>query len=142
MESAEDCQTICEGVEECHDWIWNGPEHKRRPNYCWLKKAPIGYSAGRPRDMHRVSGPEYCSCWEQGVTIGRVSGNGAGMVKDVHSVAACQEACQANDECNNWVWNTPDHKKNPEKCWLKKAPIGYQKGKRMGRHRISGLKYC
>ena len=85
-------------------------------------------------------------CFEKQMSIGSGKGNGAGnvdiwYVDNVDSAENCQVECQKVDKCNNWIWNTADHRRNPNTCWLKKAAIGYRKG-RKDINRISGPKYC
>lgn len=75
------------------------------------------------------------------MTIGRGQGNGAGVVEDVASAEDCQAECQMVDECNCWIWNTPDHERHPNKCWMKKeATEPSQEARDM--NRVSGPKFC
>ena len=70
----------------------------------------------------------------------KVRGNGAGIVKDVPSAFDCQIHCVMTEECNAFIWNDADHKKNPNVCWLKKGFT--QKGMKDAEHRHSGPKFC
>ena len=44
-----------------------------------------------------------------------------------------------NDECNVWIWNGPEHERNPLVCWMKKAATEPSRGKQ-DMHRVSGPK--
>ena len=59
-------------------------------------------------------------------------------IPDVFSAEDCLAECQKDCDCNFWVWNSPDFKKNPNTCWLKngKGKVGPKKGK------ISGARAC
>jgi hypothetical protein len=58
----------CQMTDECNAFMWNEPEHQRKPNVCWMKKAAEGdgitSSFGKRTDIHRVSGPKFCGSLE------------------------------------------------------------------------------
>jgi hypothetical protein len=54
------CQQKCQMNDECNNWIWNGPEHRREPLACWMKKGETEPSVGKPQDINRISGPKFC----------------------------------------------------------------------------------
>jgi len=80
-------------------------------------------------------------CFFHDTVIGRGAGNGAGKVEDVASASACQVECQMNDNCNWFIWNSPDHNR-PNLCWLKKAYTEPSAGGKKQQNRISGPKFC
>jgi len=137
--SARDCQQAClDEWPTCQFWTWNSPDWRSRPGMCWLKSSNEGRVQ---RQKGRISGPAYCPgwCFEHNTTIGRGKGNGAGKKEDVPSPLACQKECQMNDECNAWIWNGPEHPRNPLGCWMKKAPTEPSRGEQ-DMHRVSGPK--
>ena len=67
-----------------------------------------------------------------------VQGKGAGKVYDVLSAQDCRVHCQMTDECNAFIWNDADHKRNPNVCGMKKGFT--EKGMKAAEHRHSGPK--
>ena len=59
-------------------------------------------------------------------------------IKDVFSAEDCLTECQMDCDCNFWVWNSPEFKKNPNTCWLKngKGTVKPKIGK------IAGARSC
>jgi len=141
--SAAACQHECQMNDECNVWIWNEPTKKRKPNVCWMKRLATAPSQEK-KDMHRISGPKVCDCFMHDATIPNVAGNGAGKVDDVFSALECQMHCQMTDECNAFIWNDAEHKRNPNVCWMKKSfgdkPLSL--GKKKDSHRHTGPKVC
>jgi len=141
VDSALDCQVACQAEwPTCQFWTWNSPNWRSRQGTCYFKSSMEGRVQGT-KQKGRVSGPAYCpeGCFQYDTTIGRGKGNGAGKKEDVPSALACQKECQMNDECNFWVWNEPEHRRNPFGCWMKKAATEPSR-KRRDEHRVSGPK--
>lgn len=140
------CQQECQMNDDCNVWIWNDADHAKNPNKCWMKKAATEPTVGQANDIHRISGPKFCDCFAHNATIGRGRNNGAGKVEDVGSALECQMHCQMTEECNAFIWNGPEHKRNPNVCWMKTAVEGdgirntYNQKK--DQHRVSGPKFC
>ena len=65
-----------------------------------------------------------------------------GRVDDVPSPLACQAECRKRAGCTRWIWNAPEHGRNPNVCWLKKAATEASVGGRGDRNRISGPAFC
>ena len=63
-------------------------------------------------------------------------------MEDVATAFDCQTECQNKEECNNWIWNSPDHERNPNVCWLKKAETEPSIGTAGDINRVSGPKFC
>ena len=59
-------------------------------------------------------------------------------ITDVFSAEDCLVECQMDCDCEFWVWNSPDFKKNPNTCWLKngKGQVKPKIGK------IAGARAC
>jgi len=141
--SAGACQAECQKNDECNVWIWNEPTKKRKPSVCWMKKLATAPSQEK-KDLGRISGPKVCDCFFHDATIPKVAGNGAGKVDDVFHALECQMLCQMTDECNAFIWNDAEHKRNPNTCWMKKSfgdkPLS--RGKKGDSHRHTGPKTC
>jgi len=140
VDSTFDCQLECQMDDDCNWWIWNSPDHNN-PNVCWLKKGYTDPSVGGNKQTNRISGPKYCDCFIHNEAIKSGGGNGAGVgrVDEVFSALDCQIQCQMEEECNAFIWNDAEHRKNPNTCWMKK---GWGKGMKAKDHRHSGPKFC
>jgi len=143
--TAYECQLACQNEPNCEFWVWNSPDWRARHFTCYFKRDDSGMQQGpmgRPNQMGRIAGPKFCDCFDYDTTIGRGKGNGAGRVDDVPTPFACQKECQNNSECTRWIWNSPEHARNPNVCWLKKAATEASVGAASDMNRISGPEFC
>jgi len=138
-----ECQVACQNDEsgECQFWTWNSPDWRSKQGTCFFKDSASGRVQGT-RQAGRISGSAYCDCFAYDTTIGRGKGNGLGKVDDVPSPFACQMECQKVDACKNWIWNSQEHERNPNACYLKKGETEASVGRDLDMNRISGPKAC
>merc|ERR1712018_649040 len=139
--TAYECQVACQNEPDCEFFVWNSPDWRSRQGRCYFKKNDNGRVQG-PRQAGRISGPKFCDCFDYDTTIGRGKGNGAGRVNDVPSPLACQAECRNNADCTRWIWNSPEHERNPNVFWLKKAATEASVGTDFDLNRISGPAFC
>ena len=157
--NVEACRAECAKEPECHFWIWNSPEARKKKLSCFLKKNDKNKDTS-DKMRGRIAGPVTCdveeaeeleedvenedgivdcsNLFQENMAVGRGRGNGVGRVNNIQSANDCQAECQKVPECKFFIWNSPSAPKQKLSCWLKKNDT---KKKRM-RGRISGPRSC
>ena len=54
--------------------------------------------------------------------------NGVGRVTDITSPYECQVACQNDESCEFWTWNSPDWRSRQGTCFFKDDTSGRVQG--------------
>ena len=81
---------------------------------------------------------EDCFWQDNGIVGSPVRGTKDFHIMGILSASDCKSECQADEDCDFWVWNGPAYGANINTCWLKSSMESneIQVGK------ISGPKCC